>query len=750
MATDTAPSAVGGAAMLGLLNRHRQAREMLRAADPQRIIEAPSPHGGRSQSIGALLPPGSRPPRPQSAPGCSGKDGGGVYVVRDTNGGEGSSASASAEVSPVAGLRGMGRSSSASVFPPTKLAAAAALASSAVAPGERSAVLRNIAGTASTMKAHCPYSTAYSSTNSVRRPASAGASRTTAASAASRRQPSPVVSLDGCSANGAAAGAPRSLQARGLPRQGHSLLPTGRTGPAPPLPPLPNFEADERSVNRDFVGDGCGTTATRTTSSRLLGCASSVLSGSRPRSAGTSRHTRVTIVESDAGVGTGNASTIARGVSASAGSEDAARGTRACSERVSEHVDDGELDFTPEELQLEREVEQALSEMEVVDAAAQALRLQLSNAQDDVEQSSREITQLRGVVANWEHAAREGRRELAERQKRVDDLIAALPREVAAEIDAVHAGIGGGADAKVSEIDTASSAAASAAAAAAAAKREVDCRRQDLVAERAHVLEGQVARLQDQLVDQQVLMQRCIEERRHVEQQADTLLRERESLRIRVHDARAESRTVESQLREREEAMSACLKRRQTFERQIVQLRGEANGLRARIAQGASNSAASSVASGRGDSVGEVAPKHGSPPPSRHRSSAAVGALAAAAAAAAAVSTALGQAVAMPVEVREADQHETTLVASQIESYCVEPRLTGADSSGVTGEVGLAATRDRMEEAKAISLRLQREIVDMWTTLRCREEEAKQLREDEKLRDTPATSAAAVMPAAAG
>merc|ERR1719393_817493 len=89
--------------------------------------------------------------------------------------------------------------------------------------------------------------------------------------------------------------------------------------------------------------------------------------------------------------------------------------------------DESEQDFTEEELRLEAEVEQALSELEAVDAAAAALRLELENVVDDVEATRKELTQLKAVAANWERAAADGKRELAERELRVQELLKSLP-----------------------------------------------------------------------------------------------------------------------------------------------------------------------------------------------------------------------------------------------------------------------------------------------------------------------------------
>jgi len=55
-------------------------------------------------------------------------------------------------------------------------------------------------------------------------------------------------------------------------------------------------------------------------------------------------------------------------------------------------------DFTAEELKLEKEVEQALSEVEAADAAVMALRMQLENATEDVVTAKKDLSQLFGYL----------------------------------------------------------------------------------------------------------------------------------------------------------------------------------------------------------------------------------------------------------------------------------------------------------------------------------------------------------------
>jgi len=213
---------------------------------------------------------------------------------------------------------------------------------------------------------------------------------------------------------------------------------------------------------------------------------------------------------------------------------------------------------------LEREVEQVLSELEAVDAAVTALRAQLENAADDAERARTELEQLRGVAENWERAAAEGCRELAERQRRVEELLATLeepPKGGSAEQLAIAAAP-----------DEAERRAA----------REV--RRLELGEERARVLEGQITRLEEQVGAQQVELHARLEERRRMEQQAEGFEVERAAQTTLLRETRASLKAAEANLRGREEAIAAGSKRRQDLERQSVHLRGEARGLRARIA----------------------------------------------------------------------------------------------------------------------------------------------------------------------
>merc|ERR1712190_98914 len=60
-----------------------------------------------------------------------------------------------------------------------------------------------------------------------------------------------------------------------------------------------------------------------------------------------------------------------------------------------------DMEFSPEELRLEAEVEQSLRELEAADAAMAALRFQLANATDEAEATRGELAQLRSVAESW-------------------------------------------------------------------------------------------------------------------------------------------------------------------------------------------------------------------------------------------------------------------------------------------------------------------------------------------------------------
>jgi len=246
-------------------------------------------------------------------------------------------------------------------------------------------------------------------------------------------------------------------------------------------------------------------------------------------------------------------------------------GPRASAARAKAVDEVAEDDFTAEELRLEKDVDQALSELEAADAAITALRLQLENSTDDVNTTRRELSQLQGVTIDWESATDEGRRELKDRESRVEELLAALPAEfqhciVNAE---PKAGCGSGITA-APEADVGSS------------PRSI--RRLDIATDRVRVLEGQTAKLEEQLITRQFAAETSMAERRKLEQQADALEKERESLRQVLRESRGELQEVEIRLKRRDEILVATAQKRQTLERQLAHLRAQVNGLNARLA----------------------------------------------------------------------------------------------------------------------------------------------------------------------
>lgn len=454
------------AATLGLLNRHRQARELLqRSGSTGSLSMAAAP--------GAEVPPG-RPPRPQSATSYG--------ATGSRNLARSSSSSASC------GLRPEG----ATVGGRPKLVTLAGLAGVASPPPQRS-----------------PYSAGPRS--ALRRPSSAGATQA---------RPRNV-----------GQGAPRSPQWP-LPRTAMIESPC-------PLSPLGGLQSS-------------------TVPAPLLPERSEV---EAPRPAACATHT-VTAAE--------------RGVPAA----------KSAQVSLAESFTEGEseADFTEEELLLERQIEQALNELEAIDAANAALQVQLENSQEDAEDSRRELSDLQGVVTSWERAAQEGRRELAERQRRVEELLRELPAP-STQQSATKA---------AAEAEAARSAEEEAA--AEAVRRET--RRIDLAEERAKVLEDQTARLKEQVAEHHFSMQAKLDERRRLDQQLEALTIERDTLRAQQRDARAAARAAEVNLKGREDAIAAGGLRRQALERQAVHLRSEANGLRVRLANVASLLATSSASDG--------------------------------------------------------------------------------------------------------------------------------------------------------
>lgn len=224
-------------------------------------------------------------------------------------------------------------------------------------------------------------------------------------------------------------------------------------------------------------------------------------------------------------------------------------------------VEQPEGDFTAEELQLERQVEQALNELEAADAAVEALQVQFENATEDVKDARSELIQLQSVAENWEKAAGSARQELKEKKQRIEDLLSVLPSDVRATIERPQ--------------DPTQE----------AAHRDcIEAKRLDLATQRIHVLEGQVARLEEQVAAQSGVVQERQNQRKNLEQQTEALEQERDQLRAAQRDARTAARAAESKVKARESAIAECADRRQSLERQMVQLQGEANGLRARLA----------------------------------------------------------------------------------------------------------------------------------------------------------------------
>lgn len=233
-------------------------------------------------------------------------------------------------------------------------------------------------------------------------------------------------------------------------------------------------------------------------------------------------------------------------------------------------------DFTAEEIRIEKEVEQSLTELEAADAAVAALRMQLENATEDVATTRRELLQLKGVVADWETATEEGRRELAERERRVEELLTALPPElqVIGETGEPSAASDGGVE--VAED----------------VRLSPRRKRLELTTDRVRVLAGQTARLEEQVLQRQFAAEAAMAERRKLEQQAEALERERDSSRAALREARGEVRELEMRLKRRDEVLVATAQKRQTLERQQAHARSEVNGLNARLASLAEKAAA--------------------------------------------------------------------------------------------------------------------------------------------------------------
>eukprot|EP00930_Biecheleria_cincta_P077125 TRINITY_DN6438_c0_g2_i1.p1 TRINITY_DN6438_c0_g2~~TRINITY_DN6438_c0_g2_i1.p1 ORF type:complete len:689 (+),score=185.07 TRINITY_DN6438_c0_g2_i1:298-2364(+) len=224
-------------------------------------------------------------------------------------------------------------------------------------------------------------------------------------------------------------------------------------------------------------------------------------------------------------------------------------------------------DFTQEELRLERESEETLSQLEVIDAVVQALRAKLEVERDNIESSKIELMQLRSAASSWVQAAEDGRKELLDREQRLEELLAVLP-----------------ADDDPAQKDPAFALAAS-------KREEQDGRQRELAAERLEVLEGQTARLEEQVSSQQGNLSQRMEDRQAAEAQVEALTQERDNHRRAQQEARTELRALEAQLKSREELLAASAQRRQDLERQAVRMRCEARGLRARLSSCAAGAA---------------------------------------------------------------------------------------------------------------------------------------------------------------
>lgn len=296
-------------------------------------------------------------------------------------------------------------------------------------------------------------------------------------------------------------------------------------------------------------------------------------------------------------------------------------------------------DFTQEELRLERESEETLSQLEIVDAVVQALRAKLEVERDNIECSKSELVQLRSAASSWVQAAEDGRKELQDREHRLEELLAVLPAEDdPAQKDPAFA-------------------------LAAAKREEQDGRQRDLAAQRLKVLEGQTARLEEQVSSQQGNLSQLMEDRQAAETQVEALTQERDNHRRAQQEARTELRALEAQLKSREELLAASAQRRQDLERQAVRMRCEARGLRARM---------SSCAVGVASSTEEEATMKPTP-----------------------------KEKAAGVEISSAPK--------------------GSERNPAEGLGSLDA--GSLDDARTVSLQLQHQIVDLWSALKRRDEE---------------------------
>jgi len=209
-----------------------------------------------------------------------------------------------------------------------------------------------------------------------------------------------------------------------------------------------------------------------------------------------------------------------------------------------------EDDFTAEERRLEQESEEALNQLEALDAAVDALRFKLEVSRDDLESSGAELQQLRCAAESWAKAAEESRRELRDREQRLEELLTVLPG--------------------VEEAFCPSE-----------AEKEPH---KSLADERVCVLGKQTDRLQEQVLCQQRLLAERLEERRALEAQLEGLVRDRDEQKSVQQKARGALRSTEAQLKVKEEELATASRRCQDLQRHSVRMRGEVRGLKARLA----------------------------------------------------------------------------------------------------------------------------------------------------------------------
>ncbi|CAE6913186.1 unnamed protein product [Symbiodinium sp. CCMP2456] len=209
-----------------------------------------------------------------------------------------------------------------------------------------------------------------------------------------------------------------------------------------------------------------------------------------------------------------------------------------------------EDDFTAEERRLEQESEEALNQLEALDAAVDALRFKLEVSRDDLESSGEELQQLRCAAESWAKAAEESRRELRDREQRLEELLAVLP--------GVEEAFG--------------------------PSEEKEPHKSTLADERVCVLGKQTDRLQEQVLCQQRLLAERLEERRALEAQLEGLVRDRDEQKSVQQKARGALRSTEAQLKVKEEELATASRRCQDLQRHSVRMRGEVRGLKARLA----------------------------------------------------------------------------------------------------------------------------------------------------------------------